>query len=150
MFINSAGDIRLDIWPGEIFRCPPRTLTNAHSLLFASISCDVHPIHQDAEFASHTGFTSPLIHGLLLASLTALGSSDGHAKTENFVIVEQSCRYLKPAHVGDTVYPSLTVEKLWEQDHQTFCQLSTSILDQHGELLLTGFQRYLVLPPATI
>ncbi|MBN9474498.1 MAG: hypothetical protein ABS43_15320 [Bordetella sp. SCN 67-23] len=146
MYVNAKGDIQLDITPGEIFRCPSRTLTDAHFLLFSSVSCDVHPIHYDAEYAGRTRFGKPLVHGLLLASITALGSSSGQGKAHGFIFVEQGCRYLKPAAVGDTVHPSLTVERLWEEDQRTFCRLSTTVLNQHGEQLLEGFHLYRVLP----
>jgi len=149
MFVNAKGDIRLDISSGEVFHCPSRTLTDAHFVLFASVSCDTHPLHCDAEYAGRTRFGKPVAHGLLLASLTALGSSSGQGKAHGFVFVEQGCRYLKPAAVGDTVHPSLTVERLWEEDRRTFCRLSTTVLNQHGEQLLEGFHLYRVLPHPT-
>lgn len=149
MYTNAEGSIALDIAIGEVFECPSKTLTDAHFLFFSSISGDVHPSHYDIEYARQTRFGKPLAHGLLLASLTALGASSGQWKAHGFVFIEQGCRYLKPALVGDTMRPSLVVENLWEENGRTFCRLKTRLLNQRDELLLEGFHLYRVLPVGT-
>ncbi len=64
-----------DFQVGERFESSSRTLTDAHFLFFAGLTGDNHPIHYDDEYAKQTRFGRRLAHGLLLASLTAVGGS---------------------------------------------------------------------------
>lgn len=127
---------------GDVFEGPVRVLTNQHFQLFSDISGDSHPIHHDAEYAKATRFGKPVAHGLLLASLTALGASTGRERCHGFVFIEQGCRFLAPVFVGDTVRPSLAVERVWREGHRQFCRFKTSILNQRGEQVLDGFHVY--------
>ena len=130
---------------GEQFEAPSKTLTDAHFLLFSGVTGDTHPIHYDVEYAKRTRFGKPLAHGLLLASLTALGASDARDRLEGFVFVEQGCRFLKPALVGDTIRPRFEVEKLWEDNGRLFCRVAVRLLNQRDETLLEGFHVYRIL-----
>ena len=130
---------------GEVFEGPSKTLTDAHFLLFSGVTGDVHPLHYDIEYAKGTRFGKPVAHGLLLASLTALGASTGRERCGGFVFHEQGCRFLLPAFVGDTLRPRLEVERIWSEGHKQFCQLKTTILNQHGQALLEGFHVYRVM-----
>jgi 3-hydroxybutyryl-CoA dehydratase len=130
---------------GEAFEGPSKTLTDAHFLLFSGITGDVHPIHYDVEYARRTRFGKPLAHGLLLAGLTALGASSARDRLIGFVFVEQGCRFLKPAVVGDTVRPRFTVESIWEEGERRFCRIKTALLNQRDETLLEGLHIYRIL-----
>jgi acyl dehydratase len=130
---------------GDAFEGPSKTLTDAHFLFFSAVTGDVHPIHYDAEYAKGTRFGKPLAHGLLLQALTALGASSGRERLEGFVFVEQGCKFLKPALVGDTLRPRQVVEKMWKEGDKQFCRVKTTILNQRDELVLEGFHLYRVL-----
>lgn len=130
---------------GETFEGPSKTLTDAHFLLFSGVSGDVHPIHYDVEYAKQTRFGKPLAHGLLLMAMTALGASTAREQLDGFVIVEQGCRYLKPAVVGDTIRPQFVLEKIWTETYRTFYRFQTTLLNQRGEKVLEGFHVYQVL-----
>ena len=132
----------LELVPGTVFEGPSKTLNDTHFVLFSAITGDVHPIHYDVEYASHTRFGKPLAHGLLLASLTALGASTARDQIEGLVFVEQGCRFLSPAVVGDTIRPRLVFEKRWQEAHRVFYRFTTSLLNQRGEVLLEGFHLY--------
>src|SRR5689334_1779447 len=69
---------------GETFEGPSKTLTDAHFLLFSGVTGDVHPSHYDVEYAKKTRFGKPLAHGLLLASMTALGASNARERIDGF------------------------------------------------------------------
>ena len=130
---------------GDVFEGPSKTLTDAHFLFFSALTGDVHSIHYDSEYARGTRFGKPLAHGLLLQSLTALGASSGRDRLEGFVFIEQGCRFLKPALVGDTVRPRQEVERIWEEDKKRFCRVKTTLLNQRDEVLLEGFHLYRIL-----
>jgi acyl dehydratase len=130
---------------GERFEGPSKTLTDAHFLFFSAVTGDVHPIHYDAEYAKGTRFGKPLAHGLMLAALTALGASSGRERLHGFVFVEQGCRFLRPAVLGDTVRPRQEVERIWEEKGKLFCRVKTTLLNQRDEMLIEGFHLYRVL-----
>ena len=142
---QQAGDSKLRLSEGESLDGPSKTLTDAHFLNFSGLTGDVHPIHYDVEYARETRFGKPVAHGLLLASLTALGASSGRDRIEGFVLIEQGSRFLRPGMVGDTVKPRLLVERLWREDSRLMCRLKTTITNQRGEVLLEGFHVYRVL-----
>ena len=130
---------------GERFEGPSKTLTDAHFLFFSALTGDVHPIHYDAQYAKNTAFGKPLAHGLLLSALTALGASTARERLHGFVLVEQGCRFLKPAVVGDTIRPLQEIERVWHEGAKLFCRVKTSLLNQKDEKLIEGFHLYRVL-----
>jgi acyl dehydratase len=132
--------------PGVTFEGPSKTLTDAHFLFFSGITGDTHPIHYDVEYAKQTRFGKPLAHGLLLASLTALGASTARDHLDGFVFVEQGCKYLHPALVGDTITPRFVLEKIWDEGHRKFYRFQTRLVNQRGENLVEGFHVYRALP----
>ena len=133
---------------GDTFTSPSKTLTDAHFLFFAGLTGDNHPIHYDVEYARQTRFGKPLAHGLLLASMTALGASTANPLLEGFVFQEQGTRFLKPVAVGDTLYFRHTLTRLWEEGHRRFARFETAVTNQRGETVLEGFHLYRVLDHA--
>ena len=133
---------------GDTFTSPSKTLTDAHFLFFAGLTGDNHPIHYDVEYARQTRFGKPLAHGLLLASMTALGASTANPLLEGFVFQEQGTRFLKPVAVGDTLHFRHTLTRLWEEGHRSFARFETAITNQRGETVLEGFHLYRVLDHA--
>ncbi len=130
---------------GEVFEGPSKTLTDAHFLFFSGITGDVHPIHYDVEYAKKTRFGRPIAHGLFLSALTALGASTARERLNGFIFVEQGCRFLKSAKIGDTVRPRHRVERVWREGEKLFCRVGTTLLNQRDEVLLEGFHLYRVL-----
>ena len=144
--MNPGGMKKMEpIREGDVFEGPSKTLTDAHFLMFSGVTGDAHPIHYDVEYAKQTRFGKPLAHGLLLASLTALGASNARERIEGYVMIEQGSRFLHPAAVGDTVKPTLLVEKIWSEGTRTLCRVKTTLTNQRGEVLLEGFHVYRVL-----
>lgn len=135
-----------DFREGDTFQSPSRTLTDAHFLLFSGLTYDNHPIHYDVEYARRTPFGRPLAHGLLLMAITALGGSSAASRLDGFVFVEQGCRFLKPAMVGDTLTPRHRIERIWSEGHRRYCRVATTITNQRGETVLEGFHVYRVKP----
>ncbi len=135
------------IGEGYSFDSPSRTLTDAHFLFFSGLTGDMGRSHIDAEYAKKTRLGKPSAHGLLIAAMTAMGGSNLRDKPEGFVLVEQGCRFLKPAAVGDTLTPKFEVEKIWQEGHRTFCRIKTAVINQRSEVILEGFQLCRIMPP---
>lgn len=135
-----------DLHIGQRFVIPSRTLGDANFAAFQLASGDNHPIHYDVEYAKTTKFGKPLAHGLLLASMTALGATDANSRIDGFVFVEQGSRFLKPALVGDTIRPEMTVEKIWKEGARQYVRFATLLRNQRDEILLEGFHVYQIVP----
>lgn len=135
-----------DFEPGQVFTSPSKTVTDAHFLFFSGLTGDNQPIHYDVEYAKTTRFGKPLAHGLLLASLTALGATNASPRVNGFVFVEQGCRFLKPVTVGDTIHPRCTVERIWNEGKRRFIRFATALINQRKETVLEGFHVYQIIP----
>ena len=131
--------------PGQVFTSPSKTVTDAHFLFFSGLTGDNQPIHYDVEYAKTTRFGKPLAHGLLLASLTALGATDASPRVDGFVFIEQGCRFLKPVTVGDTIHPRCTVERVWSEGKRRFIRFATALTNQRDETVLEGFHVYQII-----
>ena len=135
-----------DLKVGDVFRAPSRTLTDAHSAAFQTVSCDNHPVHYDSEWARKHGHSAPVVHGLQVLAFTAPGATlFPHYIGEAFIaFTELSCQFLKEVHAGDTLYPSLEITDLIPQADKGTVVTRATVHNQHGELVLSGQHKYLL------
>ncbi|TDO22526.1 MaoC family dehydratase [Pedobacter duraquae] len=135
-----------DLKIGEIFRAPSRTLTDAHSAAFQTVSCDNHPVHYDAVWAARHGHSAPVVHGLQVLAFTAPGATMfPHVIGEVFIaFTEQSCKFLKEVHSGDTLYPGLEITDLTDHGGTGTVTTAATVYNQRGELVLSGEHKYLL------
>jgi acyl dehydratase len=135
-----------DFKVGDRFKSPSRTLTDAHFLFFAGMTGDNHPIHYDDEYGKKTRYGKRLAHGLLLASLTAVGASTLAPLVEESIVafVEQATRFRAPVFIGDTIYPDHEVVGLERKRSAGLLVLKVALRNQRGEVVLEGEHRYLI------
>lgn len=136
-----------DFAVGEQFQSASRTLTDAHSLMFAAVSGDNHPIHYDEVLAAEQPFGRPVVHGLLLAAMTALGATEISLRVATTMVafLEQSTRFKRPAFVGDTITPVTTViEVARKTNGKGVVRTSVALMNQRGEEILEGAHAYLI------
>jgi len=129
---------------GDEFKSPSKTITDAHYLLFSGLTGDNHPSHYDVEYCRNTRYGKPVAHGLLIASMGALGASSISFFYHGLIFLEQGCRFLKPVFVGDTIYPSHVVEKIWKDGKREFIRFKATISNQRGDIVMEGFHVYLI------
>lgn len=131
---------------GEIFRAPSRTLTNAHSAAFQTVSCDNHPVHYDEVWAKKHGHKAPVVHGLQVLAFTAPGATMfPHVIGEVFIaFTELSCKFLKEVNAGDTLYAALEIISLTPQGNTGIVETAATIHNQNGDLVLSGTHKYLL------
>jgi acyl dehydratase len=135
-----------DLRVGEIFRAPSRTLTDAHSAAFQTVSADNHPVHYDAVWAARHGHSAPVVHGLQVLAFTAPGATlFPHYIGEVFIaFTELSCKFLKEVHSGDTLYPALEIVELSTEGSNGIVTTSVTVFNQRNELVLSGQHKYLL------
>jgi acyl dehydratase len=135
-----------DFKVGDGFESPSKTLTDAHFLFFSGLTGDAHPLHYDVEYAKTTRFGRPLAHGLMLASLTAVGASTLSPLIEDSIVafLEQTTRFRAPVFVGDTIKPRHEVIALERKRSGGLLTLRVTLTNQRGDTVLEGEHRYLV------
>ncbi len=135
-----------DLVLGERFHIPSRTMTEAHFSAFQTVSADNHPIHYDVEYCRRRGLPAPLAHGFQILCFTAAGAGNfAHVIGDALLgFLEQSCKFLKPVHAGDTLYPALEIVGLTPQRTTGVVTVAVTMHNQRDELVLTGEQKYLL------
>lgn len=135
-----------DFTIGDSFESPSKTITNAHFMAFAGLTGDNHPIHYDLEYCRERGFPERLSHGLLNVAQTALGASELAPQVHECIIafLQQSCKFLGPVYVGDTLHPKLTVSELIPKNTTGILKMRSTLHNQRTELVLEGEHVYLI------
>jgi acyl dehydratase len=135
-----------DFTLGERFVIASRTQTSAVFAAFQLASGDTHPIHYDVEYCRARGMPDLLAHGFQTLVHTAPGAGLFPYLVEESLIgfLEQSSRFLKPVHAGDTIYPALEVTELTPGRSTGVVTLRSTVHNQRRELVLEGRQRYLL------
>lgn len=100
-----------------------KTLTDADVLMFTGVSGDTNPLHQNREFAEKTQFKSPIVHGMLTASLisTLIGT---RLPGPGCIYMDQSLKFTVPVRVGDTVTARAVIVEL--DENRPFAVLDTT------------------------
>jgi len=131
---------------GERFVLPSRTMTEGVFSAFQAASGDNHPVHYDVEYCKARGIPGLLAHGFQSLVQTAPGAGLFPYMVEDSLagFIEQSSRFLKPVHAGDTIYPALEIDELTPNRTTGVVGFTSTVHNQHGQLVLQGRQRYLI------
>jgi phosphate acetyltransferase len=112
-----------------------RTLTKQDIQLFATVTGDMNPVYLDESYAKTDVFHQIVGHGMWSASMFSvlLGMQLPGAGT---VYLDQTLKFLKAVHLGDTITASVKVLKKDDQHkHITF---ETLCANSKGEHVLEG------------
>ena len=135
-----------DFKSGQKYSSLPRRVTEADVLAFAGLTGDAHPIHYDEEYAKTTRFGRPIVHGLHLMALTALGASPVSQQLKDSMIAlsEQSSVFQKPVFKNDTVRSEFEVEQVERQAGKDWgkVKIKVKLINQDEETVLQGRQVY--------
>jgi len=133
-----------DLEVGEVFRAPSRTLTDAHSSAFQTVSADNHPVHYDAVWAKAHGHSAPVVHGLQVLAFTAPGATlFPHVIGEVFIaFTGLTVEFTGEVHSGDTLYSQLVIASLEQVDGKGLVTTDVTVRNQRGEIVLRGQHQY--------
>jgi len=104
---------------------------------FAEVSGDRNPIHLDEEVARSSRFGQRIAHGGILFALVSrvLGMDMPGVGT---VYLGQTCAFLLPVFIGDTVRLEATLVDL---EPKSIARIATVITKQSGEVVMEGEAR---------
>jgi 3-hydroxybutyryl-CoA dehydratase len=135
-----------DFSRGQIFPGRARKITDADVLSFAALTDDKHPLHYDDAYAKTTRFGRPIVHGLHLMALTALGAAplSEQLKDSMIAFLEQHARFQKPVFKDDTVRSEFEIEGAEHQPGADWGKLTIRVrlINQRDEIILEGRHVY--------
>src|SRR5215472_12996875 len=135
-----------DFSPGQIFAGASRHITQDDVLSFAVLTGDKHPIHYDDDYAKTTRFSRPIVHGLHLMALTALGATPLSEQLKGWMVamLSQSATFQRPVFKDGVVrspFEIATAQPRPGRDWRTLT-LKIRFINQHDEILLEGQHVY--------
>lgn len=135
-----------DFAPGQIFAGATRRVTHDDVLGFAALTGDKHPIHYDDDYAKATRFGRPIVHGLHLMALTALGAAplSEQLKDSMVAMLEQRAVFQRPVFKDDTVRSEFEIESAEPRPDKDWGTLAIKarLINQRGEVVLEGRHVY--------
>ncbi len=135
-----------DFAPGQIFAGASRRITHDDVLAFAALTGDKHPIHYDDDYAKATRFGRPIVHGLHLMALTALGAAplSEQLKDSMVAMLEQRATFVRPVFKDDVVRSQFEIESAEPRPDKDWGTLGIKVrlINQHGEIVLEGRHVY--------
>ena len=135
-----------DFAPGQIFPGASRRITHDDVLGFAALTGDKHPIHYDDDYAKATRFGRPIVHGLHLMALTALGAAPLSEQLEDAMIamLEQRASFQRPVFKDDIVRSQFEIESVALRPGKDWGTLAIKVrlINQHNEVVLEGSHVY--------
>lgn len=136
-----------DMQVGQMFSGVPRVLDEQAFFQFSQLTGDAHPIHYDAKYASQSRFGRQVAHGLLVASISALGATAMSSQIEDSMIafVEQGFKFLKGAVLDDVIQSHFKIDAIEAKPNRNMALVTfkVTLTNQSGELLADGFHKYL-------
>ena len=135
MSINNRIDAPYDeLEIGNIFRTSGRTITESDVVNFCMLTGNWLEIHSNAHYASKTRFGARLVQGSLVYAIIPGLIQFGPVVQANYGL--DNLRYLKPVHIGDTIYVVAEVVRKKEKDAKYgVVTLLMKALNQHGEIV---------------
>jgi acyl dehydratase len=129
-----------DLFVGDEWESPRRTVTQTEVVLFAGLSGDFNPIHMDHSSAERNAFGRPIAHGLLgLAIASGLMSQAPRVDTLAFLAILE-WRFHHPIFPGDTIHGISRVEALEPRGNgrRGLVTWHRGIFNQDGKLVQDG------------
>lgn len=112
-----------------------KVITEADVRKFVEMTGDDNPLHVNRAYAESTAFKDIVVHGMLGASFisTVIGTK---LPGTGALWVAQNLEFLLPVRLGDELTISCTVLK--KHDRERLLELDTRILNQNGQVVLSG------------
>jgi acyl dehydratase len=136
-----------DLGLGDTLRGPGMTVTDAHIVEWAGLTCDIVSLHLDEEYARQTQFGQRIAHGPFTLSL-ALGLITQTGYFNNVVawLGLDEVRALRPVFIGDTLHPEAEViaTRPTKRPEQGIWSLAYRMVNQSGDVVMTFTSSFMI------
>lgn len=135
MEINNRIDMPCDeLEVGHVFRSGGRTVTETDVVNFCALTGNWIEIHSNKHYAEQTRFGERLVQGSLTYSLVTGLIQFGPSIQANYGL--DNMRYLKPVHIGDTIYATaVVVAKKEKNEKYGVATFLIKALNQDGDVV---------------
>ena len=126
---------------------PGRTINDADNSWFTLLTMNTHPLHFDAEYASHSEFGKPLVNSCLTLSMVAGMSVSDTSQKAIANLGWTAIKMPHPVFVGDTLYAeSEVLDKRESKSRPTqgIVTVRTKGTNQDGAVVMTYERSFLV------
>jgi acyl dehydratase len=128
--------------PGQTFKGPGRTLTEADHGLFMMLVGDWHPIHADEEYARTTPFGRRVMHGTFGVAL-AMGMQYALLEFAEPIVGAlglDAWKFKAPLFVGDTVHVEVEIlgKRMTSGGDKGIVQRQIRLINQKGQVVQEG------------
>jgi 3-hydroxybutyryl-CoA dehydratase len=127
------GDIGVKVGDRAEFE---KTVSADDIALFAQVTGDTNPLHQDAAYAAKTRFGECIAHGMLSAGFISAALGTKLAPHCCVVYLSQNLRFLRPVKIGDTIKAVAQVKGIEHEKRQA--TIETDCFNQKGEPVVKG------------
>ena len=130
-----------DLEPGDVFRSPGRTVTEADIVIFAGLSGDYNVLHTDAEFMRTSIFGERIAHGLLGLSISSgLGTRAVPRPFATLAFLGLRWRFKVPIKIGDTIRVRIRVAAKREtsKPDRGIVTMQRTVVNQRDEVVQEG------------
>jgi len=135
-----------DLEPGDVFRSPGRTVTEADIVIFAGLSGDYNVLHTDAEHMKSSIFGERIAHGLLGVCIQHGLAARGMPIRFEQRLVGIKWKFRGPIKIGDTLHVLSKIaakedggEKGWG-----LVTMERQVVNQTGAVVQEGETEHLV------
>ncbi|WP_252247362.1 MaoC family dehydratase [Clostridium sp. ZBS4] len=112
-----------------------KTISDYDVYSFAGITGDFNPVHVNKYEAEKSIFKDRIAHGLLVSGFisTVLGM---YLPGPGTIYLQQNLSFRKPVYIGDTITAKVIIQEIDEV--KNIAQLNTTVINQHGKVVIEG------------
>jgi acyl dehydratase len=135
-----------DLQPGDVYRSPGRTVTEADVVIFAGLSGDYNVLHTDAEHMKSSIFGERIAHGLLGLSIQHGLVARGMPVRFDQRLIGIKWKFRGPIKIGDTLHVLSTIAAKEDGDQEGWGRVTMErrVLNQFGAVVQEGETEHLV------
>lgn len=130
-----------ELYEGQEWNSPRRTITEADIVMFAALTGDHNPVHTDEEFAKNTVFGGRILHGPAgFAIATGLESRLGIKEGTAIAFLGMTWDLRGPIKIGDTIHVNQKVgsKRETKKPGVGIVNFQVSLMNQRGESVQEG------------
>ncbi|WP_145187341.1 MaoC/PaaZ C-terminal domain-containing protein [Pseudomonas sp. URMO17WK12:I11] len=130
-----------ELFEGQEWNSPRRTITEADIVMFAALTGDHNPVHTDEEFAKNTVFGGRILHGPAgFAIATGLESRLGIKEGTAIAFLGMTWDLRGPIKIGDTIHVNQKVgsKRETKKPGVGIVNFQVALVNQRGESVQEG------------